>query len=326
MAFDNPVVKDTYTGDNSTVTFAIPFEVIDDAEVETVVYLLDTSVTPNVATVQVLGADYSIVGSNVEFDTAPTTDDLVVIGRVLALEQELDLINNGALPATSLENQFDRVVAMIQQLNEKIERAPILEYTSQLSGQLEFPYPVAGSVIGWDPTGLFLQTYTAEELGLTPQAIGEQEFIDFEQQSSVTAPASGFQRVYAKSDGNLYKQGSDAVERLLGQGALTVSGTRASPNNIVAGTGVTFTAGTQRLLIFIQGSGGDVTVSASPPIQAGTIVGQEIILVGRNDSQTVTFTNSATLELNGDITMGAGSVLSLVWDSSAWVEVSRKGL
>ncbi len=144
-----------------------------------------------------------------------------------------------------------------------------------------------------------------------------------EQGSTPAAPSAGYQKIYPKSDGNWYKRTS-AGESPLGGGAFSVTGTRASPSAIVAGTGIAFTGADARQLWFIEGSGGAVDVSANPQIAAATTVGQELTLVGRSDTNTVTLENGTGLDLNGECVLGASSVLSLVWDGSAWVEMSRR--
>lgn len=106
----------------------------------------------------------------------------------------------------------------------------------------------------------------------------------------------------------------------------SVTGTRASPSAIVAGTGVAFTGSYSNSLWFIQGSGGAVTVTANPQVAAGSFVGQRLKLVGRSDTNTVTLANGTGLSLNGNITMGADSTLSLEWDGTNWREDSRNDL
>jgi hypothetical protein len=105
-------------------------------------------------------------------------------------------------------------------------------------------------------------------------------------------------------------------------------GTRASPlsitaaNGLVGGTNVSTTALIQ--VSFIQGSGGAVTITASPAIAAGTVVGQQLHIIGRSNTNTVTIPNqSGSVELNGPCTLGASDMLTLVWDSAAWVEKCR---
>lgn len=107
-----------------------------------------------------------------------------------------------------------------------------------------------------------------------------------------------------------------------------VFGSRATPRDVVAGTGIV--SGSSHMsttalaqYVFIQGSGGAVTVSANPQISNGTIVGQTIILQGRSDTNTVTLSNGTGLSLNGSAVMGADDILSLIWDGTSWTEMSR---
>lgn len=110
-------------------------------------------------------------------------------------------------------------------------------------------------------------------------------------------------------------------------GALVPNGTYSSPM-LVTTAGVTV-LGVQREIQFIAGNGGPITVSGSPAISAGTVLGQELTLVSTNNLNTVTFNDGGGLSLNGSIVMGAppssaGSVLSLIWNGTLWYEVSRR--
>ena len=49
----------------------------------------------------------------------------------------------------------------------------------------------------------------------------------------------------------------------------------------------------------------------------------EILLVGRNDDQTVTLPNGLGLVLNGPATLAANQTLSLVYDGTNYVETAR---
>jgi hypothetical protein len=113
-------------------------------------------------------------------------------------------------------------------------------------------------------------------------------------------------------------------------GGYATHGTRASPVAITAVGGIT-PAGVQRELQFIQGNCGAVTVTATPPVAAGTSVGQELLLVGCNATNTVTISTTTGLSLNGSIVMGSalagggpGGCLYLIWDGTSWNEVSRR--
>lgn len=109
--------------------------------------------------------------------------------------------------------------------------------------------------------------------------------------------------------------------------APTITGTRAAPSAIVAGTGVAFTGAFYNNIWFIQGSGGAVTISANPQIAAGTNTGQRLCLVGRDDTNTVTFTDGTGLYTGGQtLQLGANSIANFFWDGSAWVLESTNGL
>ena len=107
-----------------------------------------------------------------------------------------------------------------------------------------------------------------------------------------------------------------------GGGAYTPDGTRAAPNNVVGATGIAHNDD-QRMMFFAQGSGGPVTVTANPQIAAGSVVGQEIIVIGRSDTNTIRMTNGNGLELNGAVNLAAAEALSLIWDGTVWTETSR---
>lgn len=111
-----------------------------------------------------------------------------------------------------------------------------------------------------------------------------------------------------------------------------IFGTRAAPRAVVAGTGITSGAGHMSTTalnqdIYVAGnSAGDNAISANPQIQAGTVDGQTIRLIGRDSSKTVTIADGTGLSLNGSRTLGADGMIVLRWDTTNWVEQSRNGI
>ena len=101
-----------------------------------------------------------------------------------------------------------------------------------------------------------------------------------------------------------------------------ITGTRASPSLIVAGTGIAFTGAFAENTWFIAGSGGAVDISANPQIVAGTL-GQRLRLVGRHAINTVQLDTGTGLWLNGTCILGEGEILNLWCDGVSWVEQSR---
>lgn len=81
-----------------------------------------------------------------------------------------------------------------------------------------------------------------------------------------------------------------------------------------------------RGMIHIVGSG-HITLDGTTPLTAGIYDGQELLLVGQDDSNTVTIlSSSGNMDMNGDISLGLNDMLELIWISSAakWVEKSRR--
>lgn len=118
--------------------------------------------------------------------------------------------------------------------------------------------------------------------------------------------------------------GAASWQSLPAGGALNVSGTRASPSLITAAGGVTSTTNA-RQLIRVQGSGGPVTVTSNPGISVGTTDGQELILEGSNDTNTLTISNGNGVEQNGAVTLGVGDKIHYIWNAGAsvWTELGR---
>jgi hypothetical protein len=110
-----------------------------------------------------------------------------------------------------------------------------------------------------------------------------------------------------------------------GGGALVVTGSRASPQNITAAGGIAFTGSDARQMCFVQGNGADIDVTVNPQIAVGVTVGQELILVGRNNDQSLKLEDGTGLSLKGEMYLLADSVLGLLWDGTNWNEMFRSG-
>lgn len=90
--------------------------------------------------------------------------------------------------------------------------------------------------------------------------------------------------------------------------------------SITAGGGITPT----NTAMYIQGSGGDVTITANPAIASGEN-GQLLIINGQNESQKVTIDSDTGVHLHGKAIIGDHDVLGLIYhnEDSQWEEVFR---
>lgn len=174
----NQVVQQVYQGDGTTDTFSITPDIIVNDSSEIKVYIRDESDPDNITeTLQVEGAmqDYILTGANppsqpfddtIEFNTPPTADQIVIIIRELPLTQVLDLNPSQAFPALSAENTLDRIVAMIQQVNNKFKRVLRLNsiYNPDITDGVGVPDPVPTYLLRWNQAGDALENVDPQEV------------------------------------------------------------------------------------------------------------------------------------------------------------------
>ncbi len=104
-----------------------------------------------------------------------------------------------------------------------------------------------------------------------------------------------------------------------------ITNTRASPGNITT-SGIT-PLGVSKEIIFVQGSGGAIDITANPQIvTSGSTLGDELTLIGRSDTNTLTLDHGTGLDLNGQCILKAGSIIRLIFDGTNWAEVSRNDI
>lgn len=165
----------SYLGDGATLRFPAPGPIWSLADLR--VYLRAPGALIDL--LQVFGPDFAWDGSplpgsgDIIFLTPPPGGTRVTISHAAELVQELDLQASGAFSAEAIEAQFDRVVAQMQGLDERLKRAPLLPPgTSHPSVSLPEPHPSrAGQLIGITadgsgyegkvPANLSLQTVSA---------------------------------------------------------------------------------------------------------------------------------------------------------------------
>lgn len=144
-----PVLLET---DGSETDFDFDFSVFAGTDV--VVALVDPD-TLEVLDTPELGVDYTVtlntstVGGTVVFGTAPADDQLVSIRRNIPTTQSTDIPSGGLFRESQIENALDKAILLIQQLEESVSRA-LLQSPYSEALDLQFPAPVAGTVLGWN--------------------------------------------------------------------------------------------------------------------------------------------------------------------------------
>ena len=107
-----------------------------------------------------------------------------------------------------------------------------------------------------------------------------------------------------------------------GGGAYVPTGTRGSP--YAASTNTLPIADIQREIRFVVGDTSPIALGGTPRIAAGSVVGQELKLIGTSDTNWLKIPDTgAGVMLNGDCILMNNSVLTLIWDGTIWLEDSR---
>jgi len=137
-----------YVGDGARVAFTYPFPIFqaDDLEVRVNGLVLNGGVT-------VAGAGSS-EGGTATLAAAPAIGSTVTLRRRIRVERTTDFQDNGVLRARTLNDELDRLVAVLQEQQE------VLDYTlrqdpAEVGGQFVLPLRAsrANRLLGFDATG-----------------------------------------------------------------------------------------------------------------------------------------------------------------------------
>lgn len=123
MTVSSSVNKVSANGDGSTTVFPYSFKIFDEDDLT--VILRNAS---GGETTQTITTNYTVSGvgnangGNVTMVTAPAATESLTIIREQPLTQGLDLVPNDPFPAESFEDTLDKVVFMVQQHEETLNR------------------------------------------------------------------------------------------------------------------------------------------------------------------------------------------------------------
>lgn len=140
----NPVRQ---LGNGNTTSFSFDFDMIsaDYVEVYQEVGGVQSLVEPAEYTVNLSGS----VGGTIVFNTAPAAGTYVVIARKVPLTQETPYKTSSGFSAVRTEQDFDKLTAITQQLNDEVERSVRMQVgTSDIN--LTLPPASSGKALVWN--------------------------------------------------------------------------------------------------------------------------------------------------------------------------------
>lgn len=143
------------------------------------------------------------------------------------------------------------------------------------------------------------------------------QFTSFE---TMPAPVpNGFIAFNSDGDGFTYYELNGDELTFMGAG---YSASDADP--LVASATLEINPNARRQIIYVEGDGAPITLDTVTAIESGTFEGQELVLVGLSNTNTVTIlASSANMRLNGDKVLGLDDSLKVVWDDvrTVWREI-----
>lgn len=169
--------REDFSGNGSATSFPCPFKIF--AATDATVILVDAQ--GGEATL-VLNTDYSISGVGaasgftvtypISGDPLATGERLVVL-REVPLVQNTDLRNQGAYFPENVEDEFDRLTMMTQQLNERLSRSLTFSTGASTGISAELPPPQALYFFRWNSAGTALEGVSGAQL------VGEVAYSNF---------------------------------------------------------------------------------------------------------------------------------------------------
>lgn len=137
MTITSASPRDQYTAAAGDTRFSITFEF--ELSTDVVVYLTPDGDTPDPTLDLLTDSEYTVYGEGygstdryIILTTAASLGDTITIIRDMPLERTTDFLNSGEFAAADLNNQFDDLVAMIQQVNMKMEKLALLYIDNQI--------------------------------------------------------------------------------------------------------------------------------------------------------------------------------------------------
>jgi hypothetical protein len=169
MTVSSDTSRASYSGDGSTVTFAVPFYFLNDSDLLVVHRDVD-----GVETTWTLNTHYTVsgagdpAGGSITVKTTPTdytpaASERVVILRYVDITQETDYVENDAFTAEAHERALDKLTMINQQQTEELDRSIKLPISSTLTG-ITFPEAVANAVVKWNSAGTALEVATVANI------------------------------------------------------------------------------------------------------------------------------------------------------------------
>jgi len=192
MSLSDLDVRVTLQGDGANKDFALNFDFTNNTEIT--VYLRDETDQAAISeTLQVLTTNYTLTGgppvTTVNMNVAPTATQKVVIVRSNPKTQPTVIPGTGKFNTTTMEEDLDKLVRLVQENKDALDRCPKVRVTELGDGTLQV---TAAELVSPQPKDLGVMLFKAAwEDGLQMLTINELVALANAQGLTVVAPGSG---------------------------------------------------------------------------------------------------------------------------------------
>lgn len=133
MTVSNTVVKNVYAGNGSTTVFPYTFALnTDDGQYVKVIITDDTGQENETTDFSINTTTREVTYPVIAQDPLPTGYK-ITLHRVVPSVQELNLESQGPFYAEDIEKGLDRIVMMVQQVNEAVDRSVKMDISSTMT-------------------------------------------------------------------------------------------------------------------------------------------------------------------------------------------------
>ena len=167
MTISTTIIKNSYSGNGSTSVFNYTFKISLESEMEVIIRSSNgTETVKTLTTHYTVGGVGNAGGGTVTFTAGniPVTGETVILRRDTTQTQTMDLIDNDPMSAETIEDAHDKSIALIQELQEEIDRSIKLSRTNTMTST-EFTVDAAtraNKILAFDSSGEIAVT---QELG-----------------------------------------------------------------------------------------------------------------------------------------------------------------
>ena len=175
MTISSTANRTNTDGDGSVTAFSFPYLFFADDDL-TVILVVDST---GAETVKTISTHYTVsgkgnaAGGTVTMVTAPASGETLVIIRKEQFTQTLDLVENDPFPSALVEQQFDSLTMLAQQMNTEITRSMKLSDGDTTVVDLTLPTPVASTGLAWNAAANALENAAISGTLPDPVTIGK---------------------------------------------------------------------------------------------------------------------------------------------------------